>query len=120
MPTYESDYVLRLIEQMGTLMRVAFERFREGAGDDEPLEMTQAAIGMVVDMDPELFLKLAPQSMVSFLELSSYDERVVERLAEAIELQADILESEGSLVEASVRREQAAALRGSLGPLHAN
>jgi hypothetical protein len=118
--TYQQDYVLRLIEQMGALIRLAFERFRTGEEDSEPLELTEQAIGLAIDMDPELFLRLAPQSMVSFLELSSFDERVVERLVEALELQADILEAEGRLLEANVRREQASALRASVGPLHAN
>jgi hypothetical protein len=118
--TYQQDYVLRLIEQMGSLIRLAFERFRTGEEDNEPLELTEQAIGLAIDMDPELFLRLAPQSMVAFLELSSFDERVVTRLVEALELQADILEAEGRLLEANVRREQASALKASVGPLRAN
>ena len=74
----------------------------------------------VVDMDPELFLRLAPPSMVSFLEISGFDDRLVIKLAEALELQAEILLSEGALIEAGVRREQAAAVLASIDPSHAN
>jgi hypothetical protein len=117
---YQSDYVLRIIEQMGVALRQAFERYRDGEEPDEPLEMTSAAIGLVVDMDPQLFLKLSPQSMVSFIEISGFDDRLVDKLVEALTLEADILESEGNLVTGDVRRSQAGALRDSIDPARAN
>jgi len=117
---YQNDYILRIIEQMGAAIREAFKRHSEGGAVEESLELTDSAIELVVDMDPRLFLKLAPQSMVSFLEISALDDRLTARLAETLELQAEILLSEGSLIEASVRREQAAAVRASIDPSHAN
>ena len=117
---YQSDYVLRIIEQMGTALRQAFERYRDGDEADEPIAMTSSAIGLVVDMDPQLFLRLSPQSMVSFVEISGFDDRLVAKLVEALALQADILESEGNLVEAGVRRSQAAALADATDPAQAN
>lgn len=117
---YGNDYVMRLIEQMGALVRRAFTRFREDGAVSEPLELTDAAIGMVTNMDASLFLRLSPLSMVSMVEISGYDDRVVVALAEALELQAEIYESEGSLIEAGVRRDQASALLESLDPSHAN
>jgi hypothetical protein len=117
---YQSDYVLRIIEQMGAALRRAFERYSEGTDDAEALDITEQAIGLVVDMDPQLFLRLSPQSMVSFVEISGFDDRLVVKLVEAVHLEADILESEGNLVGAGVRREQAAALLGAMDPNHAN
>jgi len=117
---YQNDYILRIIEQMGAALREAFRRFRDGESAEVTLELTNEAIGMVVDMDPELFLRLAPPSMVSFLEISGFDDRLVIKLAEALELQAEILLSEGALIEAGVRREQAAAVLASIDPAHAN
>ena len=117
---YQNDYILRIIEQMGAAIREAFRRFRDGDPVEEPLELTNQAIGIVVDMDPHLFLRLAPPSMVSFLEISGFDDRLVTKLAEALELQAELLLSEGALIEASVRRDQAAAVRASIDPANAN
>ena len=117
---YQNDYVLRLIEQMGSLIRLAFERFRTGESNGRAFELTNETIELAVDMDPELFVRLSPQSMVSFLDLGEYDERVVEKLAEALDLQAELFESEGSLIEAGVRRSQSAAVLASLDPSHAN
>jgi hypothetical protein len=117
---YQSDYILRIVEQMGAALREAFARFSTGAEPEEPLELTESAIGMVVDMDPRLFLRFSPQSMVSFVTISGLDDRVVGKLVEALELEADILDTEGNIVEARVRREQARALAESIEPTHAN
>jgi hypothetical protein len=117
---YQSDYILRIVEQMGAALREAFARFRGGAEPEEPLAMTEAAIGLVVDMDPKLFLRLAPQSMVSFIEISGLDDRLVAKLVEALELEADILDTQGNILEAGVRREQARALNDALDPSRAN
>lgn len=117
---YQRDYILRVIEQMGAVMREAFAAYRGGAASEEPLALTDAAIGLVIDLDPQLFLRLAPQSMVSLVEMSGTDDRLVSKLVEVLMLEADILDSEGNLVEANVRREQAGALRDSLDPMRAN
>ena len=117
---YQNDYVLRLIEQMGAALRLAERRFAEGASAEESLESTDEAIGAVIDMDPQLFLRMSPPSMVSLLEISNLDERLVTKLGEALLLQADILQSEADLIEAGVRREQAAAVLESIDPGRAN
>jgi len=117
---YQDDYILRLVEQLGSMMRLAFSRFREGQCSSEPLDVTNQAIQMIVDVDSDLFVRFSPQSMVSFLELSGFDDRLVVKLAEALSLQAEILESEGALVLAAVRREQAQAVLESIDPERAN
>ncbi|NTW29554.1 MAG: hypothetical protein HGA39_09375 [Coriobacteriia bacterium] len=120
MVEYQNDYILRIIEQMGSAIRRAFQRFREGGAAEESIDVLDQAIGLTVDMDPQLFLRLAPHSMVSFLEISNYDDRVARKVAEALELEAEILESEGSIIDAGTRREQAAAILASLDPARAN
>ncbi len=117
---YRSDYVMRLIEQMGAAIRLAFDRFREGGEPEESIEALHRAIGLAVDMDPALFLTLAPQSMVSLVEISGLDDRVVGKVAEALTLEADILDFDGWTVEAAVRREQSTALLHAIDPSWAN
>lgn len=116
---YQSDYVLRLIEQMGTLIRRALERL--GADTDEqPYEMLSQAVGLALDMDPALVAGLAPQSLRSLLEINNLDDRVLELMAGALEEQARILEANGDVVESSLRREQAGAVRSLLDPSRGN
>jgi hypothetical protein len=117
---YQNDYVLRLIEQMGAALRLATRRFSEGASAEESMDATESAMRSVVDIDPRLFVRMSPASMAALLEISNLDDRLVTKLAEALLLQADILQSEGDLVEAGVRRQQAAAVLESIDPARAN
>lgn len=116
---YQSDYILRLIEQMGSLIRRALERLGV-AEDEEPYELLQEAVGKALDMDPELASRLAPQSLKSLLEIENPDERVLQLMVEALELSAVLLDGRGDMVEASLRREQADAVRSLLDPSRAN
>ena len=113
--SYQSDYVLRLIEQMGELVRRAMAKLGEGAARD-PGEVAGQAIGLALGMDPAVASRLSSQSLVSLLELSSLDDQVINLLAQAIELEAEALQRGGEMIGAGVRREQASAVRSLLGP----
>jgi hypothetical protein len=116
---YQSDYVLRLIEQMGSLMRRAMEMLRAGS-DEETYELAEQAIGLALDMDPQFAVRLSPQSLAALLEINNLDDRVIELVAEAFAVQADALERSGELVEGGVRRDQANAILALLDPSRAN
>ena len=117
---YQNDHILRLVEQLGSMMRLAF---CDSGRERVPLSLSTSRIRRSrwwSTSNPNLFLRFSPQSMVSFLELSGFDDRLVVKLAEAMSLQAEILESEGSLVAAGVRREQVHAVLESIDPARAN
>lgn len=116
---WATDHDLRLAEQTAALVRAAAGRFREGDSGDA-MAIVNELVEIVVDMDPVRFLQLSPQSMVSFIEIAGTNDRVVANLAEAIELQADVLDVSGAIIEGRVRREQANALRDSMNPAKAN
>lgn len=116
---YQSDYIMRLIEQMGSLIRRALERYRVGS-DDEPYELAAQALGLALELDPDTIERLSPQSLVALLEMKTMDDRVLALVVEALDVQTDALEREGELVDASVRMQQAAAVRGLLDPGRAN
>jgi hypothetical protein len=113
--SYQSDYVLRLIEQMGALIRRAMAKLGEGAAQ-EPCEVAGQAIGLALGMDSSVASRLSSQSLVSLLELSRLDDQVIKLLAQAIELEAEVLQGNGEMIGAGVRREQASAVRSLLGP----
>ena len=117
---YQTDRVLRLLELTGASLRLAADRFAQGAPADEMMLLASEAIGEVVDMDSDSFVGMSPPSMVTLLDLSGLDDRLVSRVAEGLMLQAEILQSEGDLVEAAMRREQAAAVLDSIDPSRAN
>jgi len=116
---YQSDYILRLVEQMGSLIRRALDKVRAG-GAEEPYELAEQALGLALDLDPTVVARLSPSSLVSLLELNNLDDRVLELVAEALDVQALVLESGGELMEAGLRRDQADAVRRLLDPGRAN
>lgn len=117
---YESDYVMRLIEQMGALIRIAFQRMREDSGIESPYDYTQQAIGIALDIDPDLAVRLSPQSLASLVELGNLDDRVVRLVAEALTLEGEYFDHQGEIMEGDVRRQQARAVLALLDANHAN
>ncbi len=113
--SYQSDYVLRLIEQMGALIRRAMAKLGEGPAA-EPGEVAGQAIGLALGMDPGVASRLSSHSLVSLLELSNPDNQVIRLLAQAVELEAEVLQRNGDMIGAGVRREQARAVRSLLEP----
>lgn len=116
---YQNDYIMRVIEQMGSLIRRALEMIRAG-GAEEPYEFAEQAIGLALDLDPSVVAHLSPASLVSLLELNNLDDRVVALVAEALDVEALALESSGELIGAVLRRDQAVAVRSMLDPSRAN
>lgn len=116
---YQSDYVLRVIEQMGALLRRALDNLRPG-GPEEPYDLAQQALGLAMDIDPDTVARLAPQGLVALLEIDTPDDRVIRLIADAFEVQAEALELNGDFMGAQLRREQALAVRGMLDGSHVN
>jgi hypothetical protein len=110
---YQTDYIMRLVEQLGSVIRKTVERLGLRQAE-EPVTLASEAIGLALDMDPETASELTPQSLVSLLELRGLDRRVVELVHQAIEIEAVALEDRGEVVAAMFRREQADALQSLL------
>lgn len=119
-PGYESGYHARVAERMAALLHAASDAMSTGEPGVDPLALSSEAIELATDMDAEQFTALAPQSMVSVVEAEGFEDRVVVQLACALDLRADILEGQASLIQAQVRREQSAALRSALDRSRAN
>lgn len=116
---YQSDYVLRLIEQMGALIRRALEHYGE-ADPGEPFELAQQVIGLALEMDPDVVGRLSPDSLKSLIDLQSFDDRVLVLVAEALDIEADALEGVGEVLNGALRREQSSAVRSLMDPTRAN
>lgn len=111
---YQSDYVMRLIERIGALLRAALEQRGRAQSETDALALLDEAVGLALDMDPALALRLSPASLVSVVELNNVDDAVVAMLADVLDAEAHELEARGELMSATLRREQGAALRALL------
>jgi hypothetical protein len=107
---YQADYVLRLIEQLSGLVRAAKQRLGV-AKPGETEETAGRAIGVVLGVDPLVASRLSPQTLATMIQLGDVHPDVLPLLAEAIEVDADSLETAGRVAEAGTRRAQAAAVR---------
>ena len=128
----QQDYLLRLIAQfiqaMLHAMRVAGRVAEDEASDAEsgegsgetgvtsnpdPLgaaEMLEVAFGEAVEMDPDMLLVLAPESLAAILQVSGTDAQLIPHLVRCLELEAEFLEAGGMPTRAELRAAQAAAL----------
>ena len=110
---YQTDYIIRLIEQLSGLIRGAVERLgMKEAGASQ--QLAGQAIGLALGMDPELASSLSAQSLAAMFSIGSPDDRITELVLQAIELEATVLDDRGDATTARLRHEQAAALRSLL------
>ena len=110
----ETDYILRLIEQLGAMIR-AFLGRSDTKEAEEPGGLGGEALGLVLSLDSTVASKLVPRSLAKLLELSETDERVMAHLQQALEIEAGALEDHGDVTTAMLRRDQAEAVRSALG-----
>jgi hypothetical protein len=110
---YQADYVLRLIEQLSGMVRGLKQRLG-GPQPEEPQEVAGQAFGLVLGMDPLVAVRLSPSTLTAMLRLGAVSPEVLAILAEAVELEAQILARAGRSDEAETRRAQAAAVRSAM------
>ena len=107
----QQDYILRIIALAGAALRRALEQFQLGHAS-QALEYTDEAIGLVLDTDPELVLRLTPEGLSAYLGIGTLlDDRRLRLLAETLEARADILEGMGRAEESGLDARRAAAVR---------
>ena len=104
----ENDYLMRMI-----LLFVKFLQQSIGQRHRDPRESSQeleAQIAEAVNIDAGLFFSLAPESMLTLLQLGDFDERLAEYVVRALALDADFLDAAGMAQNAELRRSQLAAM----------
>lgn len=112
---FEQDYIMRLFINFAKAIRRSME---QANGQKDPVtaaEMLEEAIGQATEIDNEVFLSLAPESMSSILQVSGTDPRVIEYIARSLLLEASYLREGGKPELAALRESQAHGLAGGFG-----
>ncbi len=109
----QQDYILRLIEQLGALIREALGKLKGKDPEVRP-ELAGEALGLALSMDPSTASSLTPATLTALLTLGEVDARVMALLQQALELEATALEDQGDLTTAMLRRDQSEAVRSLL------
>ncbi|MDH4140056.1 MAG: hypothetical protein OEV43_05730 [Coriobacteriia bacterium] len=107
---YQTDYILRMIEQVGTLLRRMLDALRV-ARPEEALQIADEAVLVVTDTPPELIDALGPEGVVQFFAAGGQLdlERAV-LLAHVLHGRATAFEELGKDSKADAQREKADAL----------
>lgn len=105
---FQSDYILRIIEQFSTVLRRMIASMRE-ARPEEALELSEEALGLALDMDPKLALSLDAESLMFLAGMGSEPDPVrLLLLAEVLAVRVEAFRASGELEAAE--REHARVL----------
>jgi hypothetical protein len=97
-----------MILQLVEAIRRSLEKGYESPEDE--ISKLESAIGDAMELEPELALNLEPQSLVSILDLGSFDENLGGYVVRALYYEATLLEEQGKAAVADLRKSQAAAI----------
>ena len=110
----QRDYLLELVRRFGDGLR---EHLYPAVvdGDATSIREVEDDVGRLVDLDGASALALAPESLVTMMELSGVADSVAAHAAYALVRLADAYERAGDGATAQIRRGQARALAQAFG-----
>ena len=112
---FEQDYLMRILVEFLEAMRRSMER-AEGLHDMEgAAQSLEDAVGSAVDLDKNVLLSLAPESIATVLEVSGTDPKVTEYVARSLLLAASYHGEAGHTELSQLRVAQALAIAEAYG-----
>lgn len=109
----QKDYILEIVGDF--VEGVAKHLDAALAGDAEATGEVEQDIAGLLDLDPEVALSLAPDSLVTMMVLSGMGDSVASYVTYALVRVADAYEAQGDADTAILRRAQATAVAESFG-----
>lgn len=114
---YQTDWLLRQIEQMGDVLRRLVAALRENH-PEEAVSLAGDAIGELLDTDPGLMDAVSAEGLVTLLSAGgALDTFRAHMLAELLIARADAFSMQDRPAEASADRSRAQSLLEAVAPL---
>ena len=114
---YQTDWLLRQIEQMGDALRRLLAALREHR-PEEAIELSREAVLELLDTDPDLVDALTGDGLVTMLSAGGMlDTFRAHMLAELLMARAEALTMQGHDAEAAAERVRTRALLEAAAPL---
>lgn len=114
---YQTDWLLRQIEQMGDVLRRLIAALREHRPEDA-IALSREAVEGLLDTDAGLIDVLTGEGLITLLSAGgALDTFRAHMLAELLVARADALAMQGLTADASVQRERARVLLEAVAPL---
>jgi len=104
----QNDYLMRQIMLLVEAIRRSL--LAEKLAPGESAEELEASLASAVDIEPGLLASLAPESLVTVLQLGNFDESLVPYVARGLGLAAYYHEQAGEVKSADLRIQQLGAL----------
>ena len=112
---FTQDYLMRMFMQLAAAMKESLLRAR---GQNDPraaADMLDEAISDATEMDGDLLLRMAPESMAAMLQLSQPDPQLMEYVSRSLLLSSQYLREAGDASASALRQEQAYAVARAFG-----
>jgi hypothetical protein len=104
---FQSDYILRMIEQMGAMLRRILDSLRDHK-PAEALEHSEEAVGLVLDVDPDTALSLTGDGLLMLMGGGGdVDPTQALLLGQVLALRAEACVQQGDDAQASREAERA-------------
>ncbi|MDR2036221.1 MAG: hypothetical protein LBP91_06095 [Coriobacteriales bacterium] len=105
---FENDYLMRMILQLARVLRRSL--IKEYPTVNMEIRDIEGRVAEALDLDPRLMFKLEPESLVSLLQLGNVDPVLAIYAVRSIYYESDLLEANGNLEQAELRRRQGDAI----------
>lgn len=112
---FERDYLMKLILGYFKTIVIVIKQGEKEKDPEGAADLLEQAIGEATEIDGEVLLSLAPESIASVLQVSGIDPKVVGYVAHGLLLEAHYLMLACDFARAELREEQARALASAYG-----
>lgn len=112
---FERDYLMRLILGYFKTIVIVIKQGEKEKDPEGAVDLLEQAIGEATEIDGEVLLSLAPESIASVLQVSGTDPKVINYVAHGLLLEAHYLMLACDFARAELREEQARALAAAYG-----
>lgn len=112
---FERDYLMRLILGYFKTIVIVIKQGEKEKDPEGAADLLEQAIGEATEIDGEVLLSLAPESIASVLQVSGTDPKVINYVAHGLLLEAHYLMLACDFARAELREEQARALAAAYG-----
>ena len=110
---FENDYLMRIILQFVAALQRALRE--QNVRPEEKAADLEVLVGEAVNIDARLLFAMAPESLVTMLQIGDFDEKLGGYVLRSIYMEADLLEQAGQTERADLRRAQADAIAQAYG-----
>lgn len=109
----KNDYIMRMIMDLVMTIRKVWDM--PDLDKDDAMDDIEESVSRAVNIERGLLFSLEPESMISMLEIGDFDAGLAAYVSKALFIEVRMLEAEGRIATADLRRSQAMAIAKRYG-----